>query len=74
MYNTFPSLIYFSRPVHDFESLVSPADFDRLKDFVYIDSKETLDAFSAFVYGLKVKKITGERFFQNALTLPNCRI
>ncbi|KAJ7860643.1 hypothetical protein B0H13DRAFT_1900882 [Mycena leptocephala] len=45
-------------PVHDFESLVSPANFDRLKDFVYINSKETLDAFSAFAYGLKVKKIT----------------
>ncbi|KAJ7861941.1 hypothetical protein B0H13DRAFT_1528962, partial [Mycena leptocephala] len=41
-----------------FESLVSPTDFDRLKDFVYIDSKETLDTFSTFVYSLKVKKIT----------------
>jgi hypothetical protein len=65
IYNTVPSLISFIRPVHGFESLVSLSDFDRLKDFVYIDSKETLDAFSAFVYGLKVKKITSERFFHS---------
>ncbi|KAJ6615770.1 hypothetical protein B0H10DRAFT_1949652 [Mycena sp. CBHHK59/15] len=29
-----------------------------IKDFVYIDSKEALNAFSVFVYGLGVKKIT----------------
>ncbi|KAJ6560707.1 hypothetical protein B0H10DRAFT_1966876 [Mycena sp. CBHHK59/15] len=45
-------------PVNDLESLVSTTDFNRLKDFIYIDSKEPLDAFSAFVYGLGVKKIT----------------
>ncbi|KAJ7455398.1 hypothetical protein FB451DRAFT_1515958, partial [Mycena latifolia] len=45
-------------PVHDFRSLVSTADYNRLLDFVYIDSKESLDAFSAFVYGLGIKKIT----------------
>ncbi|KAJ6628521.1 hypothetical protein B0H10DRAFT_2428806 [Mycena sp. CBHHK59/15] len=45
-------------PVNDFESLVSTSDFDCLKYFVYIDSKEALNAFSAFVYGLGVEKIT----------------
>ncbi|KAJ7166137.1 hypothetical protein C8R46DRAFT_997239 [Mycena filopes] len=45
-------------PVHDFRALVSAAEFSRLMNFVYIDSKESLDAFSTFVYGLKVKKIT----------------
>ncbi|KAJ7264262.1 hypothetical protein C8J57DRAFT_1718701 [Mycena rebaudengoi] len=45
-------------PVHDFRALVSLGDFDRLMDFVYIDSKESLHAFSSFVYGLKIKKIT----------------
>ncbi|KAJ6627696.1 hypothetical protein B0H10DRAFT_2185180 [Mycena sp. CBHHK59/15] len=44
-------------PVHDFRLLVSNAKYDRLLDFVYIDSKETLDAFSAFVKHLGVKKI-----------------
>ncbi|KAJ7741807.1 hypothetical protein DFH07DRAFT_684473, partial [Mycena maculata] len=37
-------------PVNDFKSLVSAGNFDRLRDFVYIDSKEALDSFSAFVY------------------------
>ncbi|KAJ7025077.1 hypothetical protein C8F04DRAFT_1301207, partial [Mycena alexandri] len=45
-------------PIHDFRSLVSTADFNRLMNFVYIDSKESLDEFSVFVYGLKVKKIS----------------
>ncbi|KAJ6605293.1 hypothetical protein DFH09DRAFT_1269599 [Mycena vulgaris] len=45
-------------PVHDFRSLVSPPDFAHLENFVYIDSKESLDAFSSFVYGLGIKKIT----------------
>ncbi|KAJ7835870.1 hypothetical protein B0H13DRAFT_1913361 [Mycena leptocephala] len=31
---------------------------DRLMDFTYIDSKESLDEFSSFVYGLKIKKIS----------------
>ncbi|KAJ7879348.1 hypothetical protein B0H13DRAFT_2543696 [Mycena leptocephala] len=45
-------------PVHDFKSLVLPAQFSRLMDFTYIDSKESLDEFSSFVYGLKIKKIS----------------
>ncbi|KAJ7932180.1 hypothetical protein B0H13DRAFT_810730 [Mycena leptocephala] len=44
-------------PVHDFRSLVPAADHARLLDFAYIDSKEKLDDFSAFVGGLGVKKI-----------------
>lgn len=50
----------FPRPVHDFRSLVPAADHARLLDFAYIDSKEKLDDFSAFVRGLGVKKIQGE--------------
>ncbi|KAJ7803072.1 hypothetical protein B0H14DRAFT_3154691 [Mycena olivaceomarginata] len=46
-------------PVHDFRSLVSPSDHARLLDFVYIDSKESLADFSAFVSSLGVKKIQG---------------
>ncbi|KAJ7291881.1 hypothetical protein C8J57DRAFT_1588616 [Mycena rebaudengoi] len=45
-------------PVHDFKSLVSPVQFARLMDFTYIDSKESLDRFSSFVYDLKIKKIS----------------
>ncbi|KAJ7484769.1 hypothetical protein B0H11DRAFT_2279492 [Mycena galericulata] len=44
-------------PIHDFKSLVSTADYNRLLDFVYIESKEALDEFSAFVKRLGVKKI-----------------
>ncbi|KAJ7300410.1 hypothetical protein DFH08DRAFT_1000753 [Mycena albidolilacea] len=44
-------------PVHDFRALVTDSDFNRLMDFVYIDSKESLDVFSSFVYGLGIKKI-----------------
>ncbi|KAJ7785059.1 hypothetical protein DFH07DRAFT_708567, partial [Mycena maculata] len=40
-----------------FKSLVSPEEHTHLLDFVYIDSKESLDKFSAFVYGLGIKKI-----------------
>ncbi|KAJ7705076.1 hypothetical protein B0H16DRAFT_1482466 [Mycena metata] len=46
------------KPVHDFRSLVSTDHFNRLMNFAYIDSKESLDEFSTFVYGLKVKKMT----------------
>ncbi|KAF7372724.1 hypothetical protein MSAN_00477700 [Mycena sanguinolenta] len=45
-------------PVHDFRSLVTEEQFQRLMDFVYIDSKESLEEFSAFVYGLGIKKIS----------------
>ncbi|KAJ7768120.1 hypothetical protein DFH07DRAFT_938446 [Mycena maculata] len=44
-------------PVHDFRSLVSAQDFDRLMDFPYIDSVEALRKFSAFVFGLKIPQI-----------------
>ncbi|KAJ7886587.1 hypothetical protein B0H14DRAFT_2563264 [Mycena olivaceomarginata] len=45
-------------PVHDFKSLVSAAQYQRLVDFVHVDSKESLDEFSSFVYDLGVPKIT----------------
>ncbi|KAJ7491619.1 hypothetical protein B0H11DRAFT_2228787 [Mycena galericulata] len=45
------------RPIHDFKSLVSTGDYNRLLDFVYIESKQALDEFSAFVKRLGVKKI-----------------
>ncbi|KAJ7689326.1 hypothetical protein B0H17DRAFT_640822 [Mycena rosella] len=45
-------------PVHDFRALVNAADFARLTNFTYIESDETLAAFSAFVYGLGKKEIT----------------
>ncbi|KAJ7776538.1 hypothetical protein DFH07DRAFT_766737 [Mycena maculata] len=44
-------------PVHDFKSLVSPAQYTRLMDLTYIDSTESLNGFSLFVYGLKITKI-----------------
>ncbi|KAJ6574171.1 hypothetical protein B0H19DRAFT_1253912 [Mycena capillaripes] len=44
-------------PIHDFRSLVSTAEFGRLQNCFYIDSKESLDAFSSFVYSLKIPKI-----------------
>ncbi|KAJ6605920.1 hypothetical protein B0H10DRAFT_1757269, partial [Mycena sp. CBHHK59/15] len=40
-----------------FRSHVSTADFRRLQDFAYIDSKESLDKFSAFIEALGEKKI-----------------
>ncbi|KAJ7241319.1 hypothetical protein B0H12DRAFT_968339, partial [Mycena haematopus] len=40
-----------------FKGLVTPAQYERLMDFMYIDSKESLDAFSEFVKSLKIKKI-----------------
>lgn len=43
----------------DFKSLVSEQDYQRLMDFVYIDSKESLESFSQFVRSLGVKKIQG---------------
>ncbi|KAJ7749102.1 hypothetical protein B0H16DRAFT_1691917 [Mycena metata] len=44
-------------PVNDFKTLVSAADFARLQNFVYIDSKESLRDFSVFVNTLGVKEI-----------------
>ncbi|KAJ7922381.1 hypothetical protein B0H13DRAFT_2655645 [Mycena leptocephala] len=45
-------------PIHDFKSPVSPEQLARIKDVFYIDS---LAEFSSFIYGLGVKKITGDR-------------
>ncbi|KAJ6576249.1 hypothetical protein B0H10DRAFT_2236540 [Mycena sp. CBHHK59/15] len=45
-------------PVNEFSPLVSEAEFMILKNVFYIDSKESLDSFSAFVDRLDVKKIT----------------
>jgi hypothetical protein len=56
----YAELILFSRPIHDFKSLVSPEQLARIKDVFYIDSKDSLAEFSSFIYGLGVKKITGE--------------
>ncbi|KAF8146181.1 hypothetical protein K438DRAFT_1781221 [Mycena galopus ATCC 62051] len=43
--------------IHDFKGMVSAAQYNRLMDFMYIDSKEHLDDFSQFVKDLGVKKI-----------------
>jgi hypothetical protein len=51
------------RAIHDFKAMVSPADYARLMDFMYIDSKEKLDEFSKFVKDLGVKKIQGEPIY-----------
>ncbi|KAJ6573305.1 hypothetical protein B0H10DRAFT_1964125 [Mycena sp. CBHHK59/15] len=45
-------------PVHDFRALVSAEDFGRLMDFVYLESVEKLEAYTSFVYGLKIPQIT----------------
>ncbi|KAJ7467723.1 hypothetical protein FB451DRAFT_1483249 [Mycena latifolia] len=45
------------RPLREFQSLVSAEDFGRLKDFMYIDSTESLRSFSEFIDGLAPKKI-----------------
>jgi hypothetical protein len=50
----------FSRPVHDFRSLVTPEQHVHLSNFVYIDFSECLAEFAAFVRGLGVKKTQGE--------------
>ncbi|KAJ7782537.1 hypothetical protein DFH07DRAFT_1010922 [Mycena maculata] len=50
-------LTHGKRAVLDFKSLVSEQDFNRLMDFVYIDSAEKLQEFSEFVRSLGVKKI-----------------
>ncbi|KAF7328489.1 hypothetical protein MVEN_02535900 [Mycena venus] len=44
-------------PVHDFKSLVTPAQHAHLLNFAYIASKEELVSFTAFAQGLGVKKI-----------------
>ncbi|KAJ7204582.1 hypothetical protein C8J57DRAFT_382857 [Mycena rebaudengoi] len=43
--------------IHDFKGMVTPADYARLMDFMYIDSKDKLEEFSKFVKDLGVKKI-----------------
>ncbi|KAJ7495018.1 hypothetical protein FB451DRAFT_1019860 [Mycena latifolia] len=53
----FISVLTHFRALRDFKGLVTPAQYERLMDVVYIDSKERLDAFSQFVKSLKVKKI-----------------
>ncbi|KAJ6550908.1 hypothetical protein B0H10DRAFT_2447027 [Mycena sp. CBHHK59/15] len=43
--------------IHDFKGIVTPAQYARLMDFMYINSKERLDEFSKFVQDLGIKKI-----------------
>ncbi|KAJ6610337.1 hypothetical protein B0H10DRAFT_2293174 [Mycena sp. CBHHK59/15] len=43
--------------IHDFKGMVTPAQYARLMDFMYINSKERLDKFSKFVQDLGIKKI-----------------
>jgi hypothetical protein len=57
-------LSLFLRAIHDFKGMVSPADYSRLMDFMYIDSKDKLEEFSKFVKDLGVKKIQGESLVQ----------
>ncbi|KAJ7653606.1 hypothetical protein DFH06DRAFT_1417176 [Mycena polygramma] len=45
-------------PIHDFKSLVSAEQYARIQDVFYIDSKESLQDFSTFIYGLGHKKIS----------------
>ncbi|KAJ6550555.1 hypothetical protein B0H10DRAFT_2242638 [Mycena sp. CBHHK59/15] len=45
-------------PIHDFRALVSPAQLARLQDCFYLDSVESLNTFSSFVYGLNIQKIS----------------
>ncbi|KAJ7208565.1 hypothetical protein GGX14DRAFT_317925, partial [Mycena pura] len=37
-------------PINDFKSLVSPEQYTRIQDVCYIDSKESLEEFSTFIY------------------------
>ncbi|KAF8136057.1 hypothetical protein K438DRAFT_2121651 [Mycena galopus ATCC 62051] len=64
-------VIFFPLPVHEFRSLVCPADFARLENFVYVDSKVSLDAFSSFVDDLGVKKIAVEISCRRTLSTTN---
>ncbi|KAK7036861.1 hypothetical protein R3P38DRAFT_3350628 [Favolaschia claudopus] len=43
--------------IHDFKSLVTPEQYNRLMNFMYIDSKQRLEEFSRFVNDLGIKKI-----------------
>ncbi|KAK6974246.1 hypothetical protein R3P38DRAFT_2447950, partial [Favolaschia claudopus] len=43
--------------IHNFKSLVTPEQYNRLMNFMYIDSKERLEEFSRFVNDLGIKKI-----------------
>ncbi|KAJ7746136.1 hypothetical protein DFH07DRAFT_1063038 [Mycena maculata] len=43
--------------IHDFKGMVTPAQYERLMDFMYLDSKEHLNEFSKFVKDLGIKKI-----------------
>ncbi|KAJ7438913.1 hypothetical protein B0H11DRAFT_2356610 [Mycena galericulata] len=45
-------------PIHDFKSLVSAEQHARIRDVFYIDSKESLEEFSTFLYGLGIQKIS----------------
>ncbi|KAJ7225152.1 hypothetical protein C8J57DRAFT_1590385, partial [Mycena rebaudengoi] len=56
--------------IHDFKGMVTPADYARLMDFMYIDSKDKLEEFSKFVKDLGVKKIQGQFLEMSDWILP----
>jgi len=51
--------ILFLRAILDFKGMVTPAQYDHLMNFMYIESKESLAEFSDFVKKLGIKKIQG---------------
>ncbi|KAJ6586787.1 hypothetical protein B0H10DRAFT_2442657 [Mycena sp. CBHHK59/15] len=61
-------------PIHDFRALVSPAQLARLQDCFYLDSVESLNTFSSFVYGLNMggtelmRAAEGQDFSESVIT------
>ncbi|KAJ7193176.1 hypothetical protein GGX14DRAFT_593301 [Mycena pura] len=45
-------------PINNFKLLVSPKQYARIQDVFYIDSKESLEEFSTFIYGLGHNEIS----------------
>ncbi|KAJ6530760.1 hypothetical protein B0H19DRAFT_1328025 [Mycena capillaripes] len=53
--------LQFTRAIHDFKGLVTPPQYERLMNFMYLDSKECLDEFSKFVKDFGHKKIQDDQ-------------
>jgi len=64
-------LITFGRGVHDLKPYVTDDEYDRLINFMYLETKEDVDEFSAWVKSLDTPKIQGS-FIKFAFSSDEC--
>ena len=59
IYLDFGQQLFECRGIHDLKSYVTDEEYDRLINFMYLETKEEVDKFSAWVRSLTNPKVQG---------------